>query len=139
MPFVKDGQLDGSMARMRTSFPAALSARNGKASPEKFDPPPWQPMTTSGYSPASFICSFASCPMTVWCRSTWFKTLPRAYFASSWVAASSTASEMAMPRLPGLRGSCSRIFRPDRVRSEGDGITSAPHRCIMLLRYGFCW
>src|SRR5256885_9327590 len=75
MPFVKDGQLDGSMARMRTSFPAALSARNGKASPEKFDPPPWQPMTTSGYSPASFICSFASCPMTVWCRSTWFKTL----------------------------------------------------------------
>jgi hypothetical protein len=30
------------------------------------------------------------------------------------------------------------MHRPRRVRSEGEAITSAPHSCIMLLRYGFC-
>ena len=33
----------------------------------------------SGSSPAISICRMASWPMTVWCRQTWFSTLPREY------------------------------------------------------------
>ena len=81
-----------------------LRPRNGNVRPAKFDPPPAQPMTMSGDSPAMPICSMASWPMTVWCRSTWLSTEPSAYFVSSRVAASSTASLMAMPSEPGLSG-----------------------------------
>src|SRR5262249_39788566 len=74
-----EGRAARRLARpTRTFLPAALSARKGKARPAKFEPPPWHPTTTSGYSPASSICFFASCPITVWWRRTWFKTLPRA-------------------------------------------------------------
>ena len=48
--------------------------------------------------------------MTVWCIRTWFSTLPSEYFVSSRVAASSTASLMAMPRLPGEFGSLLEDF-----------------------------
>src|SRR5438270_925184 len=41
--------------------------------------------------------------------STWLSTLPSEYLVSSRVAASSTASLMAMPSEPGELGSCSRI------------------------------
>jgi len=44
---------------------------------------------------------------------------------------------MAIPRLPRQSGSWARIARPALVNSDGDGITCAPHSCIMLLRYGF--
>ncbi len=57
---------------------------------------------------------------------------------SLWVTASSTASEMAMPSDPWLSGSAARMLRPALVWSEGEGMTFAPHSCIMLLRYGFC-
>jgi hypothetical protein len=48
-PFVRLGQAVGSTAITRISLPSR-SARpmNGNDSPEKFDPPPVQPMTTSG-------------------------------------------------------------------------------------------
>jgi hypothetical protein len=40
--------------------------------------------------------------------------------------ASSTASEMARPRLPGESGSRASIFLPAAVLSDGLGMTSAP-------------
>ena len=80
--------------------------------PAKFDPPPVQAMTTSGDSPAIPICSIASWPMTVWWRSTWLSTEPSAYFVSSRVAASSTASLMAIPSEPGLSGVSPSTLRP---------------------------
>ena len=69
--------------------------------PAKLLPPPVQPTITSGSSPAISSCSIASWPMMVWCISTWFSTEPSAYLVSSCVAATSTASEMAMPSEPG--------------------------------------
>ena len=106
--------------------------------PEKLLPPPWQAMTTSGYSPASFICSCASSPITVWCMQTWLSTEPSEYFVSSCVAASSTASEMAMPSDPFERESFARMLRPATVLSVGDENTFAPQACIIERRYGFC-
>ena len=46
--------------------------------PAKFDPPPTQPTTTSGSSPAISICAIASWPITVWWRQTWLRTEPSA-------------------------------------------------------------
>jgi hypothetical protein len=61
------------------SAPAILSRTNGSARPEKLEPPPTQPITTSTpFSPASSSCFCASCPITVWCSSTWFSTEPSA-------------------------------------------------------------
>jgi len=111
-----------------------LSRANGKAIPEKLLPPPWQAMTTSGYSPATFICSWASRPMTVWCMHTWLSTDPSEYFVSSCVAASSTASEMAIPSEPLLDGSLARMLRPALVRSVGEATTSAPQVRIIERR-----
>ena len=119
------------------SRPAIFSRRNGNASPAKFEPPPTHPTTASGKAPASSICSIASCPITVWCISTWFSTEPSEYAVSSRVAASSTASEIAIPRLPGESGSSSSTARPAFVSSEGLGTTVAPQVCIMIRRYGF--
>src|SRR5207248_11392618 len=53
-----------------------LLAVNGNARPAKFEPPPTQPITTSGKAPAISICAIASWPITVWCRRTWLRTLP---------------------------------------------------------------
>ena len=72
--------------------------------------------------------------MIVWCNNTWFSTLPRAYRVSGSCAAISTASEMAMPRLPGLLGSAARMARPELVNSDGLGCTVAPNTSIMALR-----
>ena len=55
------------------------------------------------------------------------------------MTASSTASLMAMPRLPSDSGSSASTARPALVWSLGLGITSAPQVCIMLRRYGFWW
>ena len=55
------------------------------------------------------------------------------------MTASSTASLMAMPRLPSDSGSSASTARPALVLSLGLGITSAPQSCIMLRRYGFWW
>jgi hypothetical protein len=76
-------------------------------------------MTTSASSSAFSSCFFASRPMTVWCISTWLSTLPSEYLVSSRVAASSTASLIAMPSEPGELGSCSRIFLPACVSGLG--------------------
>src|SRR5205807_3235864 len=111
---------------------------NGYERPAKLDPPPTHPITTSGYSPASSICFLASWPITVWWSRTWLTTDPSEYFASSWVAASSTASEIAIPRLPGESGSSFNMPRPALVRLVGDGYTVAPHVSIIARRYGFC-
>ena len=59
-----------------SAWPRITRRRNGKASPPKFEPPPTQAITTSGYSPAISICASASCPITVWCSSTWLSTDP---------------------------------------------------------------
>jgi hypothetical protein len=76
--------------------------------------------------------------MTVWCSMTWLRTLPREYLVSSRVAASSTASLMAMPSEPGLSGSAARMARPACVWSLGLDTQVAPHACIIRRRYGFC-
>ena len=52
-------------------------------------------------------------------------TLPREYFVSSRLAASSTASLMAIPRLPGESGSWARMPRPASVWLLGLGMTFA--------------
>ncbi len=128
------GQAAGSAAMMRMSLPAALSARKGNARPAKFDPPPTHPTMTSGSAPAIASCSFASWPTIVWCSSTWFSTLPSAYLVSSRVAASSTASLIAMPRLPVLSGVASRMPRPAAVSGDGLGTTSPPQVRIIERR-----
>ena len=92
----------------------------------------------SGVSPANSICWRASRPITVWCSSTWLRTLPRAYLVSSRLAASSTASEMAIPSDPGESGSPARIARPAAVSSEGEATTRAPQVSIIVRRPGFC-
>src|SRR5438046_10086967 len=70
---------------------------------------------------------------------TWLSTLPSEYFVSSRVAASSTASLIAIPRLPGEFGSASRTFLPDCVSALGLAPTFAPYVSISTRRYGFCW
>src|SRR6267142_1048956 len=86
-------------------LPVSFSPANGKAKPAKFEPPPMQPPSTSASSSARSSCFLVSSPITVWCMSTWLSTLPSEYLVSSRVAASSTASLIAMPRLPGEPGS----------------------------------
>ena len=62
---------------MRTAFfSRSFLPRKGKLSPPKFEPPPAQPITTSGQKPAISICSIASMPITDWWISTWLSTLP---------------------------------------------------------------
>ena len=78
----------------------------------------------------------ASWPITVWCSSTWLSTEPSAYFVSSRVAASSTASEIAMPSEPLESGLSARMPRPAFVSGEGLGTTCAPQVSIMERRYG---
>ncbi len=56
---------------------------------------------------------------------------------SSRVAASSTASLIAMPRLPVLSGWDSSIARPAFVSGDGLGTTSPPQVRIIERRYGF--
>ena len=57
---------------------------------------------------------------------------------SSCVAASSTASLIAMPSDPVESGCCARIARPEFVVSDGDESTSAPNISMKMRRYGFC-
>ena len=127
------------MMRVFVRLPVSLSAANGKESPAKLEPPPAQPMTMSASSSAFSSCFFASWPMMVWCISTWLSTLPSEYLVSSRVAASSTASLIAMPSEPGEFGSCPRIFLPAWVSGLGLATTWAPQVSIMIRRYGFCW
>ena len=56
---------------------------------------------------------------------------------SSCVAASSTASLMAMPSDPVESGCAAWIARPLFVRSEGDATTPAPNVSMKMRRYGF--
>ena len=51
--------------------------------------------------------------------------------------ASSTASLMAMPRLPGVSGHLASTARPALVFGLGLATHSAPHACIISLRKGF--
>ena len=110
---------------------------NGKANPAKFDPPPTQPMTTSGSSPAMAICSIASCPMTVWWSSTKSNTEPSEYFVPGWVTVSSIASLMAMPSEPVWSGVSASTRCPYCVSGLGLGTTWAPYVSIRIRRYGF--
>ena len=72
--------------------------------------------------------------MTVWCRVTWLMTEPRVYLQFGVSRASSTASEMAVPKEPWLLGSRVRMSFPARVDMEGEGVTCAPKVCMMLRR-----
>ena len=65
-------------------------------------------------------------------------TLPSEYDVSSRCAASSTASEIAIPRLPGVSGNSSRIARPLCVSLDGLATISAPQSWIIERRNGFC-
>ena len=79
----------------------------------------------------------ASSPMTVWCSSTWLSTLPSAYLAAGSGPADSTASLIAMPRLPVESGWSASTARPAEVTSDGLGCTVAPYASISSRRYGF--
>ncbi len=111
---------------------------NGKTSPAKFEPPPVQAITTSGSSPAISIWTIASWPTTVWWSRTWLSTEPRAYFVSSRVAASSTASLIAIPSDPGLSG----VYREHgppvvrgrrRARHDRGAVRLHQHPAVRLL------
>ena len=80
----------------------------------------------SGSSPAISNCLIASSPITVWCSSTWLSTEPSEYFTAGSLAATSTASEIAMPSEPGLSGCSLRMARPESVSVDGDGMQRAP-------------
>ena len=54
------------------------------------------------------------------------------------MAATSTASLIAMPSDPVESGWASRIALPAWVVGDGDGITSAPKVSMKIRRYGFC-
>lgn len=138
-PLVSFGQLAGSAAMNLVFFPSRMLWRmNGKLMPPKLEPPPKQPITMSGYSPAFSICFSASNPITVWCSATWFSTEPSTYLQFGVVMASSTASDMAVPNEPWLLGSFVSTSFPARVDIDGDAVTCAPYVCIMERRYGFC-
>ena len=123
-PFESLGQDAGSAAIISTSLPSlSLWRRNGNAIPEKFEPPPKQAITLSGYSPAISICFSASRPITVWCKLTQLNTLPKTYLQFGVCIASSTASEIAQPKLPWLFGVSVKILRPALVDILGDAIT----------------
>ena len=70
--------------------------------------------------------------------STWFSTEPSEYFVSSRWAASSTASEIAIPRLPVESGRSASTARPEAVSSDGLATQRAPNDSISARRYGFC-
>ena len=106
----------------------------GKAMPPKFEPPPKQAITVSGYSPAICICFSASSPMMVWCIPTWLSTDPSVYLQLGVVVASSTASEMAVPSEPMCVGSFVMMSFPARVDIEGEPSTVAPKVRMMLDR-----
>jgi len=92
-------------------------------------------------SPAAANCLTASWPITVWCISTWLSTLPSAYLVSAPCAlpapAASTASLIAMPRLPGESGCRASTSAPALVARDGLACTVAPQVSIMVRRYGF--
>src|SRR2546426_3141962 len=110
---------------------------NGRAKPPKFEPPPRQETTTSGYSPIISNCFFVSSPMTDWWRRTWFSTDPRQYTARSSDRASSRPSLTAMPSDPGCFGFFFNRARPVAVFGLGDACTSAPYRRMRFLRSAF--
>ena len=136
---MNDGLADGSTARkVGLARPASFSRRNGSTSPAKLEPPPVQPTIRSGIdSPNAANCLIASSPITVWCSSTWLSTLPSAYLVSALPPAASTASLIAMPRLPGESGSAARNSAPALVARDGLGCTVAPQVSIIVRRYGF--
>ena len=136
---MNDGQAAGSTARITGLHrPASFSRRNGKNSPAKFEPPPVQPTMRSGAdSPAAANCLSASSPITVWCISTWLSTLPSAYLVSALPPAASTASLIAMPRLPVESGWAASMSAPALVARDGLACTVAPQVSIIVRRYGF--
>ena len=77
-------------------------------------------------TPTLASCSNASSPMTVWCMRTWLSTLPSAYRVPGSAAATATASEMAMPRLPLWSGSAASRERPYSVTGDGLECSVAP-------------
>src|SRR5919108_4968321 len=105
-PRVSVGHAAGSHASTSISRPAIFSRRNGNARPAKFEPPPTQPMTTSGNSPVSSIWALASSPITVWCRRTWFRTEPSEYLIAP----------------PDVGGHLDRLADRDAQRTGGVGV-----------------
>ena len=49
---------------------------NGAIRPPRLLPPPAQPTMMSGLMPYLSMAILVSMPMTDWCSSTWFSTLP---------------------------------------------------------------
>ena len=92
--------------------PRNVRPSHGNVSPAKFEPPPAQPMMTSGSSPAISSWAIDSWPMTVWWRRTKSNTEPSEYFVPGWVTVSSIASLIATPSEPVWLGFSSRTLRP---------------------------
>src|SRR5262249_33101574 len=68
----------------------------------------------------------------------WLSTEPSEYAVSSRVAASSTASEIAIPSEPGESGCSASTLRPAWVSSDGEATHSAPQVAMSERRNGFC-
>ena len=73
-------------------------------------------------------------------RKSWFNTDPRVYFVFpvGSATAASTASEIAIPRLPGVSGSAASTARPAAVCVLGLEMQVPPQVFISILRNGFC-
>ena len=137
-PWVNVGHAEGSTAMNSVSeFPWILSLMNGNNAPPKLLPPPTQAIIVSGSSSTFSSCNLISWPIVVWCKITWFNTLPKVYFTLSSVKASSTASEIAIPREPGVSGVSARTFLPTSVCSLGEAWTSPSYNCMIVFLNGF--
>ena len=72
--------------------------------------------------------------MIVWCSSTWLSTEPSEYRVFGSLAATSTASEMAIPSDPDQLAGSAASCRPTSVRSDGERWTVAPKVSIISRR-----
>ena len=97
-------------------------------------------MTTSGKAPASSICAIASWPITVWCRSTWLRTLPSEYAVSSRPRGVLDRLRDRDPEAAGRVGMLRedrpaglRVLRRARRRSRAPGLDQrAPERLLVV-------
>ena len=126
---MNEGHAAGSTARKTGLIrPASFSRRNGKTSPAKLDPPPVQPTIRSGRVAGRLeLLDGLLADHGLVQQHVVEHAAQRVPGAAGSPPATSTASLIAMPRLPGDSGSSASTALPDggQVR-EGLGCTVAP-------------